>query len=67
MADEIELLRLVSELIPEPTTDAWARAEAAIAAAGKEDRLSQGMKLSASDLRASAGMTDRKNTGSQGR
>ena len=36
MADEIELLRLVGELIPEPTTSAWARAEAAIAAARAE-------------------------------
>ena len=37
MADEIELLRRVSELIPEPTTGAWVRARAAIAAAREED------------------------------
>jgi hypothetical protein len=59
MADEIELLRLVSELIPEPTTGAWVRAEAAIAAAREEDLLRQDTKLPARDLRARAGMTRR--------
>jgi hypothetical protein len=59
MADEIELLRLVSELIPEPTTDAWARAKAAIAAAREEDLLHQGTGRSGRDLRAPAGVTRR--------
>jgi hypothetical protein len=59
MADEIELLRLVSELIPEPTTDAWVRAKAAIAAAREEDLLSQGTGRSGRDLRAPAGVTGR--------
>jgi len=39
MADEIELLRLVSKLIPEPSTDAWVRARAAVAAAREEELL----------------------------
>jgi hypothetical protein len=59
MADEIELLRLVGELIPEPTTDAWARAKAAIAAAREEDLLSQGTGRSGRDLRTPAGVTRR--------
>ncbi len=37
MADEIELLRLVGNAIPGPSTDAWARARAAIAAARAEE------------------------------
>jgi hypothetical protein len=56
MADEIELLRLVSELIPEPTTDAWARAKAAIAAAREEDQLRQDTKRSTRDLRPPVGV-----------
>jgi hypothetical protein len=54
MADEIELLQLVSELIPEPTTDAWARAKAAVAAAREEEAPGQGTGRSAGDLRAPA-------------
>ena len=37
MADEIELLRRFSDEIPGPSTDAWARARAAIAAARSEE------------------------------
>ena len=37
MADEIELLRRFIDEIPGPSTDAWARARAAIAAARSED------------------------------
>ncbi len=59
MADEIELLRLASELIPEPTTDAWARAKAAIAAAREEDLLRQDTERSTRDLRA-PGATSRR-------
>jgi hypothetical protein len=59
MADEIELLRLVGELIPEPTTDAWARAEAAIAAAREEDLLRPGAQKSIRGFRAPVGMTRR--------
>jgi len=59
MADEIELLRLVSELIPEPTTDAWARAKAAIAAAREEDLLSPGAERSIRGFRTPDGMTRR--------
>jgi hypothetical protein len=57
MADEIELLRLVSELVPEPTTDAWARAKAAVAAAREQDLIRQGAERSASDLRTPARIT----------
>jgi hypothetical protein len=59
MADEIELLRLVSELIPEPTTDAWVRAQAAIAAVREEDSLRQDTERTTRDLQAPAGMTRR--------
>jgi len=59
MADEIELLRLVSELIPEPTTDAWVRAKAAIAAAREEDLLRQDTKQFTRDPRVPAGRTRR--------
>ncbi len=37
MADEIELLRIFGEAIPGPSTDAWARTWAAIAAARAEE------------------------------
>jgi hypothetical protein len=59
MADEIELLRLVSELIPEPTTDAWVRAKAAIDAAREEDLLCQETECFTSDPRPSARLTRR--------
>ena len=59
MADEIELLRLVGELIPEPTTDAWTRARAAIEAAKDDDLLISGMERAMRDSRAPARLAGR--------
>jgi hypothetical protein len=59
MADEIELLRLVSELIPEPTTDAWNRARAAVATARDEDLVLQDAQRSARYPRERPGMARR--------
>ena len=59
MPDEIDLLRLFRNEVPGPSTDAWVRAKAAIAAAREEDRLRQGTGRSVADLRAPARITRR--------
>jgi hypothetical protein len=59
MADEIELLRLVSELIPEPTTYAWNRARAAVATAREEDLVLQDAQRPARHPRQRPGMARR--------
>jgi hypothetical protein len=59
MTDEIELLRIVSELIPEPTTEAWARATAAIAAAKEADLAHQDTERYTADRLVPTGLSRR--------